>query len=243
MNAVDAMPEGGNIGIAIERKIIEAEIANLYPKVSEGDYLCISFSDTGRGIPKEIIDKIFDPFFTTKEQGSGLGLSIVYSIVEQHKGFINVYSEVGIGTTFKIYLPLAERKIQKVDLKSDEKDIDTKRIILIEDNDEVRVATEELLKKYGFEVYSFSSAIEFIEHFEEYKNKFDICLSDIIMPKMNGLELYRKLKQLKPDMKFLFMTGYADNIEQVNELIKQGLKVLSKPFGINEFLEKIREIK
>ncbi len=243
VNAVEAMPGGGNITIGIERKIIETEIANLYPKVSEGDFICISFSDTGMGIPKEIIDKIFDPFFTTKEQGTGLGLSTVYSIVEQHKGFINVYSEVDVGTTFKIYLPLAERKIQNIDIKMEGRDIELKRIVIIEDNDEVRVATEELLSKYGFEVYSFSSPIEFIEHFDEYKNKFDICLSDIIMPKMNGLELYRKLKQLKPDIKFLFMTGYAENIEQVNELIKQGLKVLSKPFGISEFLEKLRELK
>lgn len=186
--------------------------------------------------------KYLSLFFTTKEKGTGLGLSTVYSIVEQHKGFINVYSEVGVGTTFKIYFPLVETKTEKVDSKIEEIQLEKKRILLVEDQDEVRDGIEELLNKYGFEVHSISSALELLERFDEYRDKFDICLSDIIMPKMNGVELYRRLKKVKPDIKFIFMTGYANNIEQVNELIKEGLSLLSKPFTIHEFLEKIRQL-
>lgn len=242
VNAIDAMPNGGDIKIQVERKKIDREIYRVYSNLKEGDFVCISFSDTGHGIPEEIRDKIFEPFFTTKEKGTGLGLSTVYSIVEQHKGFINVYSEVGVGTTFKIYFPLVETKTEKVNSKIEEIQLEKKRILLVEDQDEVRAGIEELLNKYGFEVHSISSALELLERFDEYRDKFDICLSDIIMPKMNGVELYRRLKKVKPDIKFIFMTGYANNIEQVNELIKEGLSLLSKPFTIHEFLEKIRQL-
>lgn len=242
VNSMEAMPEGGNITISIDTKRIDRELAKTYPNIKEGNFVCISFSDTGKGIPDEIKNKIFDPFFTTKERGTGLGLSTVHSIVEQHKGFINVYSEVGKGTTFRIYLPITESEKDVIENAKNEIIIEQKRIILVEDNPEVRAATEELLKKYNFEVYSFSSGKELLENFDSYIDKFDICLSDIIMPRMNGLELYRKLKEIKPDVKFLFMTGYADNIEQLNELVKEGLKVLSKPFTIEEFMQKVKEI-
>lgn len=242
VNSIEAMPEGGSIKIGIEKKRIERDVANLYPNIREGDFVCLNFSDTGKGIPEDIRNRIFDPFFTTKEDGTGLGLSTVHSIVQQHKGFINVYSEVGVGTTFKIYLPMAERQEEKVELKEESQIPIIKRILIIEDNEEVRVAVEELLKSYGFEVYSISNPLELIEQFEKYRDKFDLCLSDIIMPKMSGLELYKRLRQIKPDIKFLFMTGYANNVEQVNELIKEGLRLLSKPFNIKEFLEKVREI-
>ncbi len=242
VNSLEAMPNGGEISISLERKRIEKIVADSYPRVKEGVFACVSFSDTGKGIPEEIIDKIFEPFFTTKESGTGLGLSTVYSIVEQHKGFINVYSELGKGTTFRIYLPLTDKE-KETSLKIENKiTVEKRRILLVEDNPEVRTAIEELLRKYGFEVHSFASGVELIEKFDYYIDRFDVCLSDIIMPRMNGLELYRKLKQTKPDIKFLFMTGYAENIEQINELTKEGLKVLSKPFSIDEFVQKIREI-
>ncbi|MCS7215661.1 MAG: ATP-binding protein [Thermodesulfovibrio sp.] len=242
INAIEAMPEGGSIKISVDRKIIEKEVADKYPRVKEGDFACISFSDTGKGIPEEIRDKIFEPFFTTKESGTGLGLSTVYNIVEQHKGFINVYSEIDKGTTFKIYIPITEATKDREEQQIEFHSIEKKRILLIEDNNDVRIAIEDLLKKYGFEVFSFSNGLEFIEKFEQYKDKFDICLSDVIMPKMSGLELYKKLKEIKPDIKFIFMTGYANNIEQVNALIREGLKIISKPFSMKELIEKIREI-
>ncbi|MEN2986535.1 MAG: response regulator [Thermodesulfovibrionaceae bacterium] len=109
----------------------------------------------------------------------------------------------------------------------------------MEDNPQVKEATEELLKTYGFEVISFSNPLEFIKNFEDYKDKFDLCLSDVVMPGISGIELYRRVREIKPDVKFLFMTGYASNIEQVNALIKEGLPFISKPFSIEEFFKKI----
>ncbi len=241
VNAMDAMPEGGDIKIRISKSFIDSYTAQIYSNLKEGAFVCISFSDTGVGIPEEIRDKIFEPFFTTKPEGTGLGLSTVYNIIKQHGGFINVYSEVGIGTTFKIYLPLSDKaSVEEVSI-SEDINFDKMRVLIVEDNQDVRSALEELLRKFGFQVYSFSNPLELLESFHEYRDKFDICLSDVIMPKMSGLQLYRKLKELKPDIKFIFMTGYANNIKEINEAIKEGVKLIQKPFDIREFIRKIKE--
>ncbi len=242
VNAMEAMPEGGNIKISISKSFIDKYTTQINPDLKEGAFVCISFSDTGFGIPEEIRDKIFEPFFTTKPQGTGLGLSTVYNIIKQHGGFINVYSEVGIGTTFKIYLPLSDKAAVVEESISEDIKFDKMRILLIEDNQDVRTALEDLLKKFGFQIYSFSNPLDLLDNFNEYRDKFDLCLSDVVMPKMNGLQLYRKLKELKPDIKFIFMTGYANNIKEINEALKEGMKIIQKPFDIKEFLRKIKEL-
>lgn len=242
VNSIDAMPMGGKISIAVEKKEIDSTMQKIYQTAKKGEFASIIFSDTGTGIKGEIIDKIFDPFFTTKEHGTGLGLSTVYNIVQQHGGFITVYSEIGIGTTFKIYLPLTEKGEEREEKASSEVSLGKLRLVVVEDNEAVREATRELLQKYGFEVYTFQNGKEFLDNFDNLKDRIDLIVSDVIMPGMNGVELYDKLKKIKPDIKFIFMTGYANNVEIIRALNEQGVPVLSKPFRVEEFLSKISEI-
>ncbi|MEJ5228302.1 ATP-binding protein [Thermodesulfovibrio sp.] len=242
INSIDAMPSGGKITISTEEKVFEYEHTKKHPFVREGRFACLVFSDTGIGIPDEIKDKIFEPFFTTKPEGTGLGLATVYSIVQQHNGFINVYSEKNGGATFKIYLPLI--KSSKDFSKEKEETVETgiKNILLVEDNKEVRGVIEEILRNNGYEVYSFSDGIEVISHFDKIKDKIEICLFDVVMPKIGGIELYEKLRKMKPDIKVIFMTGYANNILQIQNLIKEGQQIINKPFGIAELKKKIKEV-
>jgi len=243
VNAMEAMPEGGVIKIVVEHKKFDPDAVKSYPFAKEGDYACISFTDTGKGIPKDIMDKIFDPFFTTKSEGTGLGLATVYSIVQQHGGFINVYSEEGKGTIFRIYFPLTESKEKVSEEKEEDMPIEIRSIFLVEDNNEVRAVVEEMLKSIGLNVMSFSSGFEALEKFKETKEQIDLCLFDVVMPSIGGVELYKKFREIKPDVKVLFMTGYANNVAQINELIKEGMKILHKPFTISDFKKKISEIK
>ena len=243
VNSIDAMPQGGMIKILAEQKKFDEEAVRAYPFAKAGDYACISFSDTGKGIPRDIIDKIFDPFFTTKSEGTGLGLATVYSIVQQHRGFINVYSEEGKGTTFRIYLPLTEQLERVSEEKEQDIPIEIKNILIVEDNHEVREVVEEMLKSIGLNVISFSDGFEALEKFKEIKEQIDLCLFDVVMPSIGGVELYKKFSEIKPDVKILFMTGYANNVAQINALIKEGMKILNKPFTISDFKKKISEIK
>jgi PAS domain S-box-containing protein len=243
VNSIDAMPYGGMIKIVVEHKKFDADSIRVYPFAKAGDYACISFTDTGTGIPRDIIDKIFDPFFTTKSEGTGLGLATVYSIVQQHRGFINVYSEEGKGTTFRIYLPLTEQLERVTEESEQDIPIEIKNILIVEDNHEVREVVEEMLKSIGLNVISFSDGFEALEKFKEIKEQIDLCLFDVVMPSIGGVELYKKFSEIKPDVKILFMTGYANNVAQINALIKEGMKILNKPFTIYDFKKKISEIK
>ena len=243
VNSIDAMPQGGMIKIVVEPKKFDADSIRVYPFAKAGDYACISFTDTGTGIPRDIIDKIFDPFFTTKSEGTGLGLATVYSIVQQHRGFINVYSEEGKGTTFRIYLPLTEQLERVSEEKEQDIPIEIKNILIVEDNHEVREVVEEMLKSIGLNVISFSDGFEALEKFKEIKEQIDLCIFDVVMPSIGGVELYKKFSEIKPDVKILFMTGYANNVAHINDLIKEGMKILNKPFTISDFKKKISEIK
>lgn len=242
VNAMDAMPEGGQIKIETEEKNFEYEHIKNYPFVKAGSFACIIFSDTGIGIPKEIMDRIFEPFFTTKPEGTGLGLATVYGIVQQHKGFINVYSEEGKGTTFRIYLPLLKASDHVIENEGKEIDINIRKILLVEDNDDVRAVIEEILRTNGFEVYSFANGLEALNRYNEIKDTLELCLFDIVMPSIGGFELYKKIREIKPDIKVLFMTGYADNLTQIHTILKEGQQIINKPFSIAELKKKIKEM-
>lgn len=242
VNAMDAMPVGGTIKIETGERKFEFSHNVENPTIKYGNFAEIKFSDTGVGIPDEIKDRIFEPFFTTKPDGTGLGLATVYSIVQQHGGFIDVSSQLGKGTTFKIYFPLATPKVDTQIEQADDYDLPLRKILMVEDNSELRAMIEEVLRKNGFEVISFSSGLEAIERFESIKDEIDLCLFDVVMPQIGGFELMKKLHSIKPDLKVIFMTGYSDNLQQIRSLIEEGHKLIYKPFGINELKRKILEL-
>lgn len=241
VNAKDAISgDNGIFNISTELVNLSDSLIRKYGLMKEGYYALISFSDNGCGIPKDIIDKIFEPFFTTKEKGkgTGLGLSVVYGIVKSFDGFINVYSEAGKGTTFKIYFPIYTKnleEIEKEDVKFEFKKLNLS-ILIVEDERSVIEVLKEVLETFG-------ATVEFAEDglsaYDILKKKdFDLVISDIIMPKMNGVELYNKVKELGKETPFLFVSGYPYDLLKENFLIDFD-KVLQKPITPEKIYEKI----
>jgi PAS domain S-box-containing protein len=244
-NARDSMPKGGLMTIMSEPASIDHEFIKEHGFGKEGEYALISLTDTGAGMDRETREKIFEPFFTTKEvgKGTGLGLAMVYGIVKQHEGFINVYSEPDRGTTFRIYLPLTEAKayqikpevVQPVELGGE-------TVLLAEDETEVRVFTKHLLEEYGYKVMTAADGQDAIDQFKVYKNEIQLVLLDVIMPNKSGKEVYDEIKQITPDIKVLFMSGYPADIIQKHDITEKGFAYIEKPASPTKLLRKIREV-
>ncbi len=213
-------------------------------------FALISVKDTGKGIPKEIQKKIFEPFFTTKKAGigTGLGLSTVYGIVMQNKGYVTVESEVGKGATFYIYLPVYEKYSEKPEKKEKEKEkfVDlpggNEKILIVEDEKEIREIVKEMLETLGYKVQDAENGKEAIEILKRENYDFDLVISDIIMPEMDGYEMYREIKKINPNTKFLFITGYSENALHEYGQEFTNVKFLKKPFNIKELAFEIRKI-
>ena len=207
--------------------------------------LFISLTDTGAGIDGGTKEKIFEPFFTTKEvgKGTGLGLSMAYGIIKQHEGYINVYSEPGRGTTFRICLPLIQGKAEEIKPEVIQPfETGTETILLAEDETEVREFTKNLLKDFGYKVITADDGQDAINKFKAYKNEIQFVLLDVIMPNKNGKEVYDEIKQISPDIKVLFMSGYPADIIQKHDIIEKGFAYIEKPASPTKLLRKIREV-
>jgi len=195
---------------------------------------------------EETRKKIFDPFFTTKEtgKGTGLGLSIVYGIISQNKGHISVYSEKGKGTTFRIFLPLIASENKSESNSSNETSIKggSETILLAEDNETLREINSKVLKSYGYTVISAEDGEEAITEFRKNKDIIDLIILDIIMPKKNGREVFDEAKQLKPEIKVLFTSGYPADLIAKQGVLEQGINFIPKPSPTDKILIKIREI-
>ncbi len=244
-NARDAMPEGGNLLISSDFTEIDERFINMYGYGEKGKYAVITVSDTGVGIDEQTKDKIFEPFFTTKEvgKGTGLGLAMVYGIVKQHDGFINVYSEPGKGTTFKIYLPLIHAEI--TDTKEIELPISkggTETILVAEDDAMVRKFMREVLEGAGYTVIEAKDGEDAIDVFIENKDRIQLLILDVIMPKKNGKEVYETLKESNPYIKALFISGYSADILHKKGIISEGPEVILKPISSDNLLRKIRDL-
>jgi len=243
-NARDAMPQGGILTVKTETIMVSGEYANAHIFPVPGAYACLSVSDTGTGMDAETKRKLFEPFFTTKEfgKGTGLGLSIVHGIVKQHGGDINVYSEPGMGTIFKIYLPLINGKegAQEGPFAVAPKG-GTETTLLAEDDANVRRLIKEVLEKYGYTVIEAVDGEEAVRLFTENKDRIQMLLFDVSMPKMNGREAYEEIKKISPEIKALFMSGYADDFIHVKGMLKNGLDLMHKPILPEELLVKMRE--
>lgn len=244
-NARDAMPDGGSIIIETGAVEINDDFINMHGFGKPGMYALMSFSDTGEGITDETRQKMFDPFFTTKEvgKGTGLGLAIVYGIVTQHKGYINVYSELGNGTTFKIFFPLAKTDVVIEEEKKFSLVTGKGRTILVaEDEAEVRNSTCTILEKSGFKVILAENGIDAVGKFREHMDEIDLILLDVIMPKKSGKAAYYEMLKMKQGLKAIFLSGYSADLMQHKNIFEKGLNFVSKPVFPNNLLLKIQEV-
>jgi len=245
VNAQDAMVDGGTLTIELSVVEMENTPENKYHNIHKGTYALLSVSDTGDGIDEEIQKEIFEPFFSTKgEFGIGLGLATVYGIVNQHKGDILVYSEPGIGTSFKVYLPISEQVVEeKRKLQNLSPDFGgTETILVVEDNEQVKELTETILTSLGYTVLTADNGSDALDILLDYTSPVHLLLTDVIMPGINGKELYEKSLLLFKDLKVLFMSGYADNAIARHNVIDAEANFIQKPFSTNGLAKKIREI-
>lgn len=245
-NARDAMPNGGSLFITTEQTKMDNFFINSHGFGKEGEYAIITVSDSGIGMESATLQRIFEPLFTTKDvgKGTGLGLSIVFGIVKQHNGFIDVYSEKGKGTTFSIYLPMITHGYEKIEeaIEYIPKIGGSETILLVEDNADIRNVARIILENFGYKVIEAVDGEEAIAKFMDNKDAIDLVLLDVVMPKKSGKEVFEEIKKIKPDMKILFMSGYAPDIINSKGLIREGLDFIQKPAPPNELLEKIRVI-
>ena len=245
INARDAIDGSGEISIDVYPRQISKDYCELHPWAFPGKYVVLAVTDTGCGMSPETQAQIFEPFYTTKEigKGSGLGLSTVYGLVNQHHGFIHVYSEPGQGTTFRIYIPQAAGKAV---LKAERADEQAPRsgsetILLAEDDFSVRTLTRKILTQNGYRVIEAGDGMEAVEAYEQHSGEIDLLLFDVIMPKLGGREAYERIRRLNPDVRILFTSGYSMNAIHTNFVLDKGLMLLPKPAGYREILSKVRE--
>ncbi|MEW6378433.1 MAG: PAS domain S-box protein [bacterium] len=248
VNARDAMPRGGRLTIRTGDVTLSSEPGHAAPaEGGRGRFVCLSVADTGVGIARETVDHIFEPFFSTKEpgKGTGLGLSTVYGIVKQHEGFIQVESELGRGSTFRIYLPVL------VIAKTDDESLDAaslpeapgngERILLVEDETEVREFASIMLRENGYLLFEAASADEAVRIFDREKEHFHLLFSDVALPDKNGLELVDQLLSRKPGLKVLLCSGYTDERSQWSAIRERNFRFLKKPYTLNDMLQAVRD--
>lgn len=247
-NARDAMPKGGMLTISTELIDIDEKFIKAHGFGTIGKYILISVSDTGTGMDEDTKARIFEPFFTTKPpgKGTGLGLSIVYGIVTQHKGYINVDSELGIGTTFRIYLPLIEERIE-TDKKESPVDLNYfkgagETILLVEDDENARDYIKIVLQEANYRVIEAKNGQEGIDNFIENKDKIQLVILDVIMPVKNGREALEEIQKIKPEIKYVFISGYTSDIISEKVIIDKEIEYLSKPISPIVLLQKVKAL-
>jgi PAS domain S-box-containing protein len=244
-NARDAMPGGGSLLIESKEADIDESFISFHGFGTAGSYALITVSDTGNGIEEATREHIFEPFFTTKEvgKGTGLGLAIAYGIVKQHRGFINVYSEPGKGTTFRLYFPLTgivpqdERKTAPLPARGK-----GETILVVEDSEHIRDLLRELLSECGYRVIEAADGEEGVERFREKCDEVDLVLMDVIMPRKNGKEAFDEIRAIDPEVKTLFMSGYTADVISRKGIDAAGLDLVTKPVTPGALLAKIREV-
>ncbi|MEK6678679.1 MAG: ATP-binding protein [Nitrospirota bacterium] len=244
-NARDAMPKGGTVFIKTEVVNVDEVFVRSHGYGKPGDYVLLSVSDTGIGMDEMTKERIFEPFFTTKEvgKGTGLGLSIVYGIVKQHNGYIDVNSELGKGTTFNIYFPIIESTLESTETKKKAVHTGgTETILLAEDEIEVRRLVKTVLEEFGYKVIEAADGEDAVDRFMENKDEINLILLDVIMPKKNGREAYNKIKNISPDVKAIFISGYTEDIIKREDIFEMGLNFIAKPVSPSDLLEKIRQV-
>ena len=247
LNARDAMPSGGTLKIVTSNQTLSKDIDEKQRRWKEGDYVRITLSDTGIGMTPEVRSQIFEPFFTTKEpgRGTGLGLSMVYGIIQNHGGYIELRSEPGQGTSFEILLPVAkELAIQEVSPLSPCREVPkgSETILIVDDEELIRELGADILEDGGYKILLASNGEEAIQIYRKKRKKIALVILDMIMPGLGGKETFLKLKAINPKIKVLLSSGYSTN-EGVGEILKEGVGgFIQKPYRDEELIGKVREI-
>ncbi|MGH9856543.1 MAG: response regulator, partial [Acidobacteriota bacterium] len=246
VNARDAMPEGGKLTVEITNVELDENYAFNHAVVKPGRYVMLAITDTGCGIDEATLTRIFEPFFTTKEEGkgTGLGLSTVYGIVKQSGAHIWVYSQLAIGTTFKIYFPRVDEELEKVIAPATAADLTGRGevILLVDDNQSVRTAVGTYLEMKGYQVFSAGSGKEALEISRKEKGPIHLIVTDMVMPEMTGPQLVSQIISERPQLKVLFMSGYTDESIKRSGMLQAGAAFLQKPASMESLLRKIREL-
>jgi CheY-like chemotaxis protein len=246
VNARDAMPQGGQLTLETDNVYLDETYADKRAELKPGPYVVLAVSDTGHGIDPDTQQHMFDPFFTTRErdQGTGLGLSMVHGIVKQHNGHIWVYSEPGRGTTFKIYLPQAAKPARLIDpVVVEPADLNGgETVLVVEDDAEVRALVANALTAHGYAVLSASTPEAGLELAKKHTTSIQLLLTDVIMPGMNGPQLFQHIGRLQPQIKVLYISGYTDNVIAHHGVLDEGIDYLQKPFTIRGLTHKVRQV-
>ena len=248
VNARDAMPSGGKLTIETSNVTLDDEYARFHAPLRPGDYVMVAISDTGAGMDSETQSHIFEPFFTTKgTKGTGLGLSTVYGIIKQSGGYIWVFSEMGRGTTFKIYLPrvastgeTAAQVAAPIEIQKPEPGTET--ILLVEDETNLRYLARQYLEKQGYKVIEAADGAVAMQIAVAHEKVIHLLLTDVIMPGMNGRELAQRISEIRPNVKILYMSGYTENVIGHNGMLDAGVRLLQKPFNLRDLRSKVREV-
>lgn len=244
INARDAMGENGELNISLDKISIDSDFCAEKPWASEGEFAVIKVSDNGCGIEPSVLERVFEPFFTTKglKEGSGLGLSTVLGIIDQHKGFINIVSELQQGTEVSVYLPLSKSvELQK---NTDSKALESGKgtILLADDDSEVREVTAEMLSYGGYWVITAGSGKEALEHLQQKNQDIDMAVLDVVMPDTNGGVLLKSIRQEFPDLPVLFATGYSQEIVHNDFSVDEDINLIQKPFQREALLSKVQSL-
>ena len=247
VNAQDAMPLGGQLHIETEERILDAGPSPGPPGIPEGPWVILRVRDTGSGIADEHLDRIFDPFFTTKEagRGTGLGLSTVHGIIVQHGGQVKVTRPTGGGTSFEVFLPRCDEPPRVLRPKPDgawDVDRGDETILLVEDDDGVRRIVEKVLTRYGYRVLSEGDPLRALARATEIGPELDLLLTDVVLPHLNGRQLYQKLAPRHPGLRVLYLTGYDDEVITRHGVLEPGVHLVAKPIEIRALVHEIRKV-
>ena len=244
VNARDAMPLGGRLIMETSEVQFEEDYCLIHPWARPGKYVQIRISDTGEGMDSETQARIFEPFFTTKEQGkgTGLGLAVVYGIVEQHQGLLHVYSQVGFGTAFNVYLPIGTAPVDKESVAASAPlRGGTETILLAEDDSALRELAGRSLQRLGYRILLAENGAEAVRIYETNQEQIDLLVLDWVMPRMSGLDAYKRIRAGYSDVTAMFVTGYSPQIVETSTL-PENVKFLHKPYGLGELGRTVREL-
>ena len=242
INAREAMLEGGKITIETEQVLLNADFVAAHPWAASGRYVLITVTDTGSGMPREVMARVFEPFFTTKKErgGTGLGLAVAYGVVRQHRGLLHCYSEPGVGTVFKIYLPVYVRVAADISTKVEgAAPRGWEKILIGEDDAAVRGATVRVLESAGYSVVAVENGAEACQ--AAARGRFDLVLLDVIMPEMSCRDALRGLKTELPNARYILSSGYTSDLN-VEDLLKDGTILLEKPYDPAQLLRVVRQV-